>query len=694
MKKREFITLTIILIIIFIILTGNLFYIKYSNYKSLYNLQNGINISIKLSNLVHEIQKERGMSSGYLSSHGKKFKEELKLQRELTDKKIQDYYTILKQDKNHLALNVKKSLLNTNRYIKSIETIRQEIDNFNIDAKSAIKLFSKVNDNLLSPMVTISQTYKISEITQSMIAYTNFLYYKEQVGIERAVGTNLILSYQDISYQDILNFNALIVKQNTYYKIFLQYTSNAFKQQYKNLSQNPSFKTVDEMQNIILSYNKKKISQMDVNYWFYQITSKINKLEEVDDFLSNEILEFIKLQSNNAFIEFIQFIIYSITALIIVILILYFILKLLNSKAKLENMVDKHIIISTTNPKGVITSASSAFCKISGYSKDELVGKPHNIIRHPDVPKEVFKDMWDTIKKGQKWNGIIKNKKKDGGFYIVDAYIEPIYDFKNQIKGYIAIRHDITDKEILKEQLVKNEQQHKQLIQQSRLAQMGEMLSMIAHQWRQPLTAISATSSTITLKATIEKLDNKDAIKLASKITNYVNYLSSTIDDFRNFFKNNKTKKAISLEELTKSTLDIIQASIENKKITIQKDIQGEYRCETYANEVKQVLLNLLKNAEDALLDKKPQNPTITIETPKELQSDKTIVITVKDNAGGIPEDIIDKIFDPYFSTKLNKDGTGLGLYMSKIIIENHCNGKLKVQNGVDGAIFSIELPK
>ena len=693
MKKRELVTPTIILILIFIILTGNLFFIKYNNYKSLLNLENGVNISIQLSNLVHELQKERGMSSGYLSSNGKKFKEQLKMQRILTDKRIKIYYDTLSQNNSSLPLEVKKSLLNTNNYISEIKVLRRQIDNFAISPKKAIRVFSSINDNLLAPMVTISQTYKLADISQSMIAYTNFLYYKEQVGIERAVGTNLILSH-NISKSDIYDFNALITKQEIYYKIFLQYASENYKTKYKNLSENKFFQNVQKLQHIISMGDSTKINKIDVSEWFYQITSKINKLEEVDDFLSQEILSLIKHKTNDAFIEFLQFVVYSITGLIIVIMVLYLIIELLNRKAKLEDMVDKHIIISTTDKRGIITSASQAFCKISGYSKEELIGKPHNIIRHPDMPKEAFKEMWHTIKRGETWSGTVKNLKKDGGFYIVDAHIEPIYNLKGGIKGYIAIRHDITDKEILKEQIKKNEQQHQQLIHQSRLAQMGEMISMIAHQWRQPLTAISATSSTITLKATIDKLDNETAIKMATKINNYVNHLSTTIEDFRNFFKNNKIKVKVTLEELVNSTLDIIQVSIENKNINVIKNIQGTYECNTYANEVKQVLLNLLKNAEDALLERNPPNPTITIETPQNLQSSNKVVIIVRDNAGGVPEQIIDKIFDPYFSTKHSKNGTGLGLYMSKTIIDKNCHGKLSVHNDNEGAVFTIELPK
>jgi signal transduction histidine kinase/ABC-type nitrate/sulfonate/bicarbonate transport system substrate-binding protein len=224
-----------------------------------------------------------------------------------------------------------------------------------------------------------------------------------------------------------------------------------------------------------------------------------------------------------------------------------------------------------------------------------------------------------------------------------------------------------------------------QLVQQSRLAQMGEMLSMIAHQWRQPLSAISATSGSISLKARRDRLDKDTAMELANSITKYAQHLSSTIDDFRNFFKDKKDKDTISLKEVVEATLHIVNMSLENANIKINLDLVSDKEIQTYANELKQVILNIIKNAQDVLVDKEIQNPQIDI------YADNTTIV-IRDNAGGIPKEIIDKIFDPYFSTKTKKDGTGLGLYMSKIIIEEHCGGKISVYNGDNGAVFKIEL--
>ncbi len=233
---------------------------------------------------------------------------------------------------------------------------------------------------------------------------------------------------------------------------------------------------------------------------------------------------------------------------------------------------------------------------------------------------------------------------------------------------------------------IKETQKKEQLLrQQSRFAQMGEMISMIAHQWRQPLAAISSTSATINLKTKLNKLDKDTALELSSKISNYSQHLSSTINDFREFFRENKEKKDTTYNELIESVLVIIETSIINKNITLNKNLNSSTIFRTYPNELKQVILNLIKNAEDILLEKEIENPVINIITHGD-------VLTISDNAGGISEDIVDKIFDPYFSTKNKKDGTGLGLYMSKTIIEEHCNGSLTVSNNRYGAEFKIVL--
>jgi two-component system, NtrC family, C4-dicarboxylate transport sensor histidine kinase DctB len=221
------------------------------------------------------------------------------------------------------------------------------------------------------------------------------------------------------------------------------------------------------------------------------------------------------------------------------------------------------------------------------------------------------------------------------------------------------------------------------------LAQMGEMLSMIAHQWRQPLAAISSTASAVELKAVLGQTKNEELIHSVQNISEYVQHLSSTIDDFREFFKDNKSVVETSYQEIVGSVLNIVQIALESKGIEIEVSYGFDEHFKTFPNKLKQVVLNLVKNAEDVLLEKEIQKPKILIKTYKQ---DGEYILSVSDNATGITTDVLPFIFDPYFTTKEKKDGTGLGLYMSKTIIEEHCKGRLEVHNTQDGATFTIAL--
>ena len=241
----------------------------------------------------------------------------------------------------------------------------------------------------------------------------------------------------------------------------------------------------------------------------------------------------------------------------------------------------------------------------------------------------------------------------------------------------------------LQEEIENNKRKDQQILQQSRLAQMGEMIAMIAHQWRQPLSAISSASLVLRMKAEMKNISKEDIVRKTDAISNYSQHLSATIDDFRDFFKPTKEKKEINFSILVESALKIIGTSLDSYQIKVIKELDCKSTFLTYPNEVKQVILNILKNAEDILIEKSIEEPTIYIKT---YTSANNRILEIRDNGGGVPNDLIDTIFDPYFSTKDNKNGTGLGLYMSKTIIEEHCNGLLSIHNDNKGAIFTISL--
>lgn len=245
-------------------------------------------------------------------------------------------------------------------------------------------------------------------------------------------------------------------------------------------------------------------------------------------------------------------------------------------------------------------------------------------------------------------------------------------------------------RERVKEEVAKNKEKALQIIHQSRLATMGEMVSMIAHQWRQPLSSISTISGTLSLDVMMENYDADFFQKELESIDELAQHLSSTIDDFRNFFKTDKELHNEEIKEIVENSFKIIAPTLEAKRITFENNIEDGVFVNTYVSEIKQVLLNIMKNAEDVLVEKEIQNPTIYIEGNKR---DGFAEIVIEDNAGGISNEVMGRIFEPYFTTKKSKDGTGLGLYMSKIIVEEHCKGKLSIENGKYGARFTIRLP-
>lgn len=246
----------------------------------------------------------------------------------------------------------------------------------------------------------------------------------------------------------------------------------------------------------------------------------------------------------------------------------------------------------------------------------------------------------------------------------------------------------------VKKSVEKIREHEKMLVVQSKNAIMGEMLEMIAHQWRQPLTAIGMISNNMLLKMILhedEAVDKKLLGLELDDINKHVRYLSDTIDDFRNFFKESKSKQEVFIDEIIDKSVSLIKKQLEQSAI----DIEIKNKCEkiilfTYKNELTQVLLNILSNSKDAFESQNIKNKKIII---KCLKKDNNLLLIIEDNAGGITDDVLPKIFEPYFSTKKQKNGTGLGLYMSKIIVNRHLEGDLFANNTEDGVSFTIKIP-
>lgn len=337
-------------------------------------------------------------------------------------------------------------------------------------------------------------------------------------------------------------------------------------------------------------------------------------------------------------------------------------------------------MIGIADTRGKVKYINRAYSDVTGYSLKELYGKSFSIVSSGKHPKSFYRKLWSVLQKGDVWRGEFINKRKSGELFYSGAHIFPIKDDQGEIAYFVATEKDIT---------LQKKQQEKSLVREKQ-AQMGEMISMIAHQWRQPLSSIGTIAATMKISLDLGEKDNKSLYEGIEKINDHVQFLSNTVNDFRNFFNPNKHKEMVMASDVTQEAAAIMKHTLENKGISFLLEFGDDTRVLIHKNEMMQVLLNLMKNAQDVLVEKNITDPKITI---KAVKIGEKVIIDVMDNAGGIPEDIQHKIFDPYFSTKNEKVGTGLGLHMSKIIVEQHNNGILSAENSSEGAVFRITLP-
>jgi len=255
-----------------------------------------------------------------------------------------------------------------------------------------------------------------------------------------------------------------------------------------------------------------------------------------------------------------------------------------------------------------------------------------------------------------------------------------VSSFGNTTGKLILVARDITQK-LEQDNLFK---------MQARQAQLGEMISMIAHQWRQPLAIINAIASQIHLTEMMKDNEDTCLINNLIHIEEQCTHLSQTISDYRDLSNPNKPKERISVSKLIRHSNNLMDHAFKNNAVEFRQIILHDCEVVTYHNEVVQVILTILKNSLDAFEEKKIEKRIITLTVDKE---DNFVTIRIHDNAGGILPDVINKIFTPYFTTKNKNNGTGLGLYMSKMIIEEHCNGILEASTQGNESVFTINLP-
>ncbi|MEA1956601.1 MAG: nitrate- and nitrite sensing domain-containing protein [Campylobacterota bacterium] len=750
LKLRIALFIPVIALAYFILYNANQSYEKHSE---LSELKQSLNISIYTSNLIHEIQKERGLSAGYLGSNGKKFHSQLIIQRKLTDEKL----NILKSN------IIEKEIF---KEINKLSSTRIKIDSLEISSKDSIIYFSIINTNLLNKISHFSIIYQNNEILKMIFSYINLLKAKENAGIERAVLNSTFASgkitndthkwfhklyttqeiylktfkssidnnhltyfnskmndasikevekLRSIAFnkidkdiiiskiKDIIGYGGLIHNFKNYIlrgdkkyydKFQIQYTqllketkkygnlatttkkekelliiiNNTFKkysndldditQIYKNnnsiknldtiikVNDNPAIDSINILSNNILG--------ADAMYWYKVSTHKINILKEIEDKYASNIY----LTMDNAIKDITNNQIFNFIFIFIIYLIISTISFLLISDITTSIKKVQYGLLSFSK---YITGNSKKIEPIEIYTDDELGQMAITINQYIKKTKTYLdRKVQQQIKINTARNKVLAQKTKE------------LKKLNKELE------------ERIEKALRENNKQLKLLEEQNKLAAMGEMIGSIAHQWRQPLNELGIGIQNLKYDYKFGTINEEFIEEFITYNYNIIQFMSNTIDDFRNFFKTDKIKSDFYIKENIKTVCTMISGQLNKHNITV--NITGDdFSYTGTKSEFKQVILNLINNAKDALTTFSIINPTIDIK----LEDNK---ITIKDNAGGIHKDILDRIFEPYFTTKEQGKGTGVGLYMSKTIIENNMNGKLKVYNQDNGAVFEIDF--
>lgn len=343
-------------------------------------------------------------------------------------------------------------------------------------------------------------------------------------------------------------------------------------------------------------------------------------------------------------------------------------------KSKFELLIDAMpVTVSQISSDMTYINVNKKLTEVVGLKKEDIIGKKVGFTQKNKDFSKLIDDIFDL----------------ENDFATMETQIFT----KNGCFDYLLIASRFNDKKeliLIGIDITPIKQQEKLLINKARFVAMGEMIGNIAHQWRQPLSAIGAITADLQIKKSLNQLTVDDIEKPLLDIATHTQFLSATVNDFRNFFKEDKELESVNPLEIIKKALLMTEHSLKANNIELKEEYVFSKKLFTFPNELVQVFLNLIKNAQDALVEKEIQNPWIKIKG-YEIDVNNTIVFEISDNAKGIPEEIKERIFEPYFTTK-NENGTGLGLYMSKIIVEKHCKGKLSVQNCQEGAKFTVVL--
>jgi len=357
--------------------------------------------------------------------------------------------------------------------------------------------------------------------------------------------------------------------------------------------------------------------------------------------------------------------------------------KVANSVSSLKNsiaLMQQYVYSSSTDLHGIITYVSDAFCELTGYPRDELIGKTHAILKDSNTPIDFYEEMWMYLKSGRVWQGEIKNIGKDGEAFWTSLAIIPDINENGEHIGYIAMRQDITNEKVI-------EQKQSQIAGQSRYVAMGEITDMMVSQWSKPLATIAISANQVNIGLSLDNI-SEDQIKNAMNDINVKALaLSNTMKDFRNFFQSSTGEQMISLELLIDNVLEFLSNSFETDNIKVEVENKLTRETKVSKNEMLHTLIRVIKNITHLFDVKNIEDRKIHIQM---LEVSNEIIVEITDNSGGFSDEALKMLFSPRVT---NSDGMACSLYQSKVLIKEQLKGTLEAINHGDATIMRIVLP-
>ena len=350
---------------------------------------------------------------------------------------------------------------------------------------------------------------------------------------------------------------------------------------------------------------------------------------------------------------------------------------------------DRFVIQAHVDKNGIFDKVSEAFCRLTLFREDELIGKSFNIMQHPSLNEEDLDGtIWSDLIIHQEWNGVIASKNKHGDVFWIDVIIKPIKNKYGDITGYSAVMFDITaerkleqNKEMLEETIVDNE---------AKLKIMGDTMRTVAHEWRQPLNAISLEAQNLlfSYEFSDDGVDKEEAVPILEGMQSNIEGLSNIINKFQYITELQGEKKESNIKDVCTRAINISTLTTD----IIEEEYNVDTSFKTHENELSTSIAAILDNAKEA--NERSAAPTDKFIKIKTFQDNNDIKVEISNNGGHIKEELLEEIFAPYFSTKETRNGVGLSLYISKMIVELHLKGKIEVENkDEDIVIFTVILP-